>query len=200
VPTDLKRYWNHNTHYHRRVLRALPEGARSALDVGTGDGFLAADLRERVPDVVGIDIDADVLERARRTGADVRWVHADFMTYPLPLNRFDLVASIATVHHTPDLAAALTRLATLTAPRGRVVVIGCARPASIHDYLVESAGVVQHKVLSRTRGFWEHSAPIQMHFPHTYDETRAISTATLPGARWRRLPLFRYLIEWSKPA
>ena len=41
--------WNHNLHYHRLVLDAVPAHARTALDVGTGDGLLAADLRRRVP-------------------------------------------------------------------------------------------------------------------------------------------------------
>jgi len=198
VPTDLQRYWNHNTHYHRRVLRAVPGRARAVLDVGTGDGLLACDLREQVPEVVGIDLDAEVLARARATGADVQWVHGDFMTHPLPLGYFELVASIATLHHASDLASALTRLAALTAPGGRVVVIGCARPSKPRDFLVESAGIAQHHVLSRTRGFWQHSAPVQMRFPHTYSEARAITTATLPGAKWRQLPLFRYLVVWSK--
>ncbi|OSY35896.1 hypothetical protein [Pseudonocardia autotrophica] len=43
--------WNHNIHYHRLVLNAVPEGSHTALDVGTGTGtgLLAADLRRRVP-------------------------------------------------------------------------------------------------------------------------------------------------------
>jgi 16S rRNA A1518/A1519 N6-dimethyltransferase RsmA/KsgA/DIM1 with predicted DNA glycosylase/AP lyase activity len=51
MPTDLRQYWNHNTHYYRRILRAVPCGTRSALDVGTGDGLLARDLHEKVPEV-----------------------------------------------------------------------------------------------------------------------------------------------------
>lgn len=58
MPTDVQQCWNHNTHYYRHVLRALPSGARAALDVGTGHGLLARDLRERVPEVVAIDQDA----------------------------------------------------------------------------------------------------------------------------------------------
>ena len=49
APIDLSRRWNHNTHYRRIVLDALHSGARTALDVGAGDGLLAAELREQVP-------------------------------------------------------------------------------------------------------------------------------------------------------
>ncbi|CAM5436502.1 hypothetical protein [Streptomyces canus] len=30
-------YWNHNVHYHRLVLDAVPDDCREALDVGCGD-------------------------------------------------------------------------------------------------------------------------------------------------------------------
>lgn len=36
-PSGAIALWNHNTHYHSLVLNAAPEGAKTALDVGTGD-------------------------------------------------------------------------------------------------------------------------------------------------------------------
>ena len=50
----MKGTWNHNTHYHRLVLDAAPEGTTRALDVGCGEGDLLADLGGVIPDVVGI--------------------------------------------------------------------------------------------------------------------------------------------------
>lgn len=192
--------WNHSTHYHRLVMDAVPEDAASALDVGTGDGLLAADLRTRARRVTGIDADADVLERARRTGADVSWLHGDVMTADLPRAHFDVVASLTTLHHLPNTRSALERLAELTAPGGVLVVIGCARSSTLHDRLMDAAGVLQHQVLSRTRGFWQHSAAVVPHVPHTYSRIRAIATDVLPGCVWRRLPLFRYAVIWHRPA
>lgn len=110
MPTDLRSRWNHNTHYHHLALQAVVPGAKTALDVGTGDGLLAADLRELVPQVTAIDLDPAVLDRARATRADVDWVVGDVMSTPLPEGRFDVVTSIATVHHLPDLSAGFTRL------------------------------------------------------------------------------------------
>ncbi|WP_328392039.1 class I SAM-dependent methyltransferase [Nocardia sp. NBC_00416] len=196
MPTDSRHRWNHNTHYYPAVLDTAPAGARTALDVGTGDGLLATDLRERVPDVTAIDSDPAVLDRARETGAEVRWVLGDVMTYPLPEEHYDLVAAVASVHHLPDLASGLRRLADLTAVGGKLVVIGLARSASISDYAMNVAGTVQHRVLARSRGFWQHTAPMEMNFPHTYAQARRIAAATLPGMIWRRLPLFRYSVTW----
>jgi len=64
----MRRFWNGNTHYHPLVLASLPPGTARVLDVGCGDGILAADLVDAgVARVVGIDVDAPVLERARTT-------------------------------------------------------------------------------------------------------------------------------------
>lgn len=168
------------------------------MDVGTGDGLLAGELREKVPEVVAIDSDSDVLDRARASGADVRWVHGDVMTHSLELAHYDLVAAIATVHHLPELSEALTRFADLAKPGGVVVVIGCARSSGIGDHLIDAVGVLQHQVLSRTRGFWQHTATTVTRFPHTYEQVRHTAADSLPGVRWRRLPLFRYALTWTK--
>lgn len=191
--------WNHNTHYYDIVLSAVPPAAQTALDVGTGDGLLAARLRSEIPEVTGIDSDAEVIGHARNDPAEVNWMIGDVMTTLLPQGHYDLVATVATVHHLPDLAGGLARLADLTAPGGALVVIGCARSSSLSDYALDVIGAVQHQFYSRTRGYWQHSAPVVVEFPHTYDQVRQIAVSTLPGMQWRRLPLWRYAITWTKP-
>ncbi|NNH71418.1 class I SAM-dependent methyltransferase [Nocardia uniformis] len=191
--------WNHNTHYYDIALDAAPSTARTALDVGTGDGLLAVRLAEKIPEVTGIDSDAEIIARAQSSASgNITWITGDALTYDLPEAHYDLVAAVATVHHFPDLVVGLQRLADLTAPGGALVVIGCARSSTVHDYAFELAGIVQHQVLSRTRGFWQHNAPVQMRFPHTYTEAKQIATAVLPGMKWRRLPLWRYAFTWHK--
>jgi SAM-dependent methyltransferase len=78
----LKRYpyWNANTHYHDVILASLPRDANRVLDVGCGDGILLADLiKAGVQQVVGLDSDRTVLERARARHHDlpIEWLHGD---------------------------------------------------------------------------------------------------------------------------
>lgn len=192
--------WNHNLHYHRLILDAVPAGARTALDIGTGDGLLARDLHRIVPAVTGIDVDPDVLARARTEDPYVTWVRGDALSYPFPAGGFDVVASVAVLHHFPDAAAALTRMAELTAPGGLLAVVGLARSTSPADYAFELAGIGQHQWLSRRRGYWEHTAPSRWPPPHSYREVRALARRVLPGVRWRHLPLWRYLLLWRRPS
>jgi 2-polyprenyl-3-methyl-5-hydroxy-6-metoxy-1,4-benzoquinol methylase len=127
--------WNHNIHYHRLVLDAVPVDARSALDVGTGNGLLAADLCRKVPEVIAIDVDDEVLEAAHEEVDDVEWILGDVMKYPFD-RTFDVVASVATLHHLPDLRSALRRFAELTSPGGVLVVVGLARSTRPWEFAV----------------------------------------------------------------
>lgn len=195
--------WNANIHYDALLEGIVPPGAARALDVGCGDGFLSARLAGRLGPgghVVGLDADAGVLGRARERFPDagVEWVHADVMTAALEPGSFDAVVSNAALHHVPDTAAALTRLAALVRPGGVVAVVGFARtdlrelPAS----LVGQACLLVLNVLRRT---WEHTAPICWPPPHSYRETRRIAQAALPGCVFRRLLLGRYALTWTRP-
>ena len=190
--------WNHNIHFHPLVLRAVHPGAKSALDVGTGDGELAAELRGVVPDVTAVDVDADVLATAAGRHDGISWIHGDVMTYHFG-RTFDVVASVATVHHLPSLPDALQRFADLTSPGGVVVIIGLAQATTPRDRLLSLAGVAQHQWYSRTRNYWEHSAPTVWPPPHTYSEVRDTAASGRRAGRWRQFALWRYALTWSKP-
>jgi len=58
--------WNVNIPYVGRLDDCEPPRAASVLEVGCGDGFLAARLSIRLPNVVAVDIDEPVLERAKQ--------------------------------------------------------------------------------------------------------------------------------------
>ncbi|HMC71560.1 MAG TPA: class I SAM-dependent methyltransferase, partial [Mycobacteriales bacterium] len=132
--------WNHNSHYHRLVLKATRPGATRALDVGCGEGALLKDLVPKVETVVGIDADPAILRQAAQAAPTATLINGDFLTYAFEPESFDLVAAIASTHHMA-LHAALLRAKELVRPGGAVVVIGIAQPAAVRDYLVESAGV-----------------------------------------------------------
>lgn len=192
--------WSNNIHYHRLILDAVPAGARTALDVGTGNGLLATDLHAFVPDVSGLDVDAGVLESARYEDSDVTWVQGDVLSFPFPPASFDVVASIATIYYLPDLDQTFARLAELTSPGGVVAAIGLARSSMPIDALYDVAGLVHQQGHKRRHGIWEHSAPIVRPPPHTYADVRRSAAGVLPGAKWSRLSMWRYAPVWKKPA
>lgn len=187
--------WNHNVHYYRLILDAVPPGARRALDVGCGEGSLCRALRERVPRVVGIDVDANSIRLARSAGGDIEYLHRDFLVQTFTSESFDLIASVASLHHM-DTATALARMRHLLRPGGVLVVVGVAR-RSVADFPYDAAGFFAHRFIKLRRGYWQH--PSRIADPTlTYRQLREIISAALPGARFRRHVLFRYSVIWRK--
>lgn len=190
--------WNHNTHYHSVVLDAVPSDARTALDVGCGEGVLTRELAVLIPAVTGIDKDEAVLTLARLNPSAVEWVCGDALTADLD-SPFDVVASVATLHHLPDLDVALRRYAELTAPGGVLAIVGLARGNRPSDLGWNIAGTFTHWWLSRTREYREHAAPTVWPPPHDFRTVRHAAQRLLPGVCWRRLALWRYALIWQKP-
>ncbi|OBJ59466.1 class I SAM-dependent methyltransferase [Mycobacterium asiaticum] len=190
--------WNINIHYNALVDALVGSGAVNVLDVGCGDGFLAARLARRIPHVIAIDVDAPVLQRARTRfpGAGIRWMHGDVMTAELP--RFDAVVSNAALHHIDDTRAALARLAGLVTPGGTLAVVTFVR-FSIRAAWWHLATATACVVVNRVKGKWEHTAPIKWPPPDTLSQLRGHVRAVLPDARIRRLWYGRVLITWRAP-
>ncbi|RNG26068.1 class I SAM-dependent methyltransferase [Streptomyces botrytidirepellens] len=191
------RRWNHNIHYHTRILRAVPDGARHALDVGCGEGMLARELRRTVPHVTGIDLHGPSIDQARAHPGDIDYVLGDFLTHPFAPASFDVIASVATLHHM-DAATGLARMRDLLRPGGVLAVVGLARDTP-RDLPHVVAGVVVGTAHRAVKGQWQHPSPIVWPPPVTYRQMRALAAEVLPGARYRRHVLFRYSIVWHKP-
>ena len=66
-------------------------GRTRVLDAGCGTGRVAIELSRRGFDVTGVELDDDLLGRARASSGAVHWVHADLATMRLG-TRFDVVA------------------------------------------------------------------------------------------------------------
>jgi len=194
------RRWNHNMQYHPVILGAIPAGCRRSLDVGCGEGMLARELRQVVPHVTAIDRDAASIELARRRDDDgIDYVLGDFMTHPFEPASFDHIASIAALHHM-DATLALDRMRALLAPGGTLAIVGLARNRYPADLPFALAGAVGHRVHRLSKPCWEDSAPRVWPPPDTFAQTRRLARHLLPGARYRRLLLWRYSLVWTKPA
>ena len=196
-----ERLWNANIHYHSILLNAVPKTAQCVLDVGCGDGILSAQLfRSGVSNVVGLDADVGVLERARvrHPGLPIDWRWGDVFDLPPSADRtFDAVLSVATLHHM-DVAAGLTRFAELVRPGGVLGIIGLAAN-NWWDLPYASVGFCVRATVRMISGYWEHSAPMAWPPPNTYQEIKRLARDILPGVRYNRHLLGRYSLVWTRP-
>ncbi|HZC69633.1 MAG TPA: class I SAM-dependent methyltransferase [Jatrophihabitans sp.] len=188
--------WNHNVHYYRLILDSIPQHARSALDVGCGEGTLCRALRKRTPHVVGIDADEKSIALANAADGDIEYLHGDFLSHEFEPTSFDVIASVASLHHM-DVESALVRMRDLLRSGGVLALVGLAR-RSAADLPYDAVGFFAHRLQKLRRGYWDHPSPVAEP-QHTHRELRELVGATLPGARYRQRVLFRYSVIWTKP-
>ena len=205
--------WDHNRWYHRLLVGQIPPGSERVLDVGCGAGALARTLASRVPHVDAVDRSAAMIAAARRGApANLTLFQGDALTVDLPEGAYDAVVSSSVLHHLP-LADALPRMAGWLRPGGVLAAVALPRIDLPRDLPVEAAAAAAHHGLGLAFAALRPAsgADLFRHEP-THDampvvdpvlttrDVRAAATAVLPGARVRRLLLWRYLLTWRKPA
>lgn len=201
MATSADEYWNHNVHYQRVILDAVPGGCGTAVDVGCGDGMLACKLAGRCTAVTGIDQDERITEVARERARAVpaaSFIQGDFLAYPFADASFDFACANTALHHM-DFAAALGKMARILRPGGRLAVVGLARNVSPADWVVGAAGIPASIYYKRTRREGNPGAPI-MDPDMSWSQVREVAARLLPRARYRRHLLWRYSLLWTKPA
>jgi len=112
---------------------ASPSSASRALDVATGTGFTAFALALRCRRVVAVDLTPEMVAQAHRIqhargATNVAFCLGDVEALPLRDGAFDIVTCRVAAHHFPNLRRALTEMARVTRPGGRVVLDDTCAP------------------------------------------------------------------------
>ena len=154
--TDLQEYFTRwqrlqesgqSTHGEADFIEALHPA--SVLDAGCGMGRVAIELDRRGIDVVGVDLDVDLLEFARRSQPSMQWIQSDLATMNLD-REFDVVAMPGNVMifcRPSDRAAIVHNAAVHIAGEGFLVAGFELRPGAAaltldeYDQLCAEAGL-----------------------------------------------------------
>jgi SAM-dependent methyltransferase len=112
-----------NIHGEADLVESI--GPRSVLDAGCGTGRVAVELARRGIEVIGVDVDAGMLDKARAKAPDLPWVLADLAR--LDLGRtFDVVvmAGNVMIFLAPGTEAEVVAAAARHLPPGGALVAG----------------------------------------------------------------------------
>ncbi|MDQ1456160.1 MAG: hypothetical protein QOH28_1780 [Actinomycetota bacterium] len=104
----------------RSIVDLLPAGR--ALDAACGTGRHARHLAESGHDIVGIDLTAEMLKRARGAVAGALFVQADLVDIPADRGRFELIVCGLALAHVADLDRAVGELARVLRSGGHLVM------------------------------------------------------------------------------
>jgi ubiquinone/menaquinone biosynthesis C-methylase UbiE len=99
------------------------QGDERVLDVGAGTGAFAFAVASRAREVVAVEQQEELVERARRNApANVELVVGDGEQLDLESFSFDVAATVRTLHHTPRPELLVAELVRVTRPGGTILV------------------------------------------------------------------------------
>ena len=128
----------------RWLVARVPGNARSAIDVGCGDGVISRALARRGLTVVAVDISRGMIDLARAksdAALPIEYRQADVMRDELPGGAFDVVLSVAMAHHV-SLDVLVPRLVRLVAPGGVLLLQDVMNRRGIAQIPVNLAAMV----------------------------------------------------------
>src|SRR6476661_5718577 len=106
----------------------LAGNPQRALDVATGTGDLAIELRSRGADVVGVDFSEGMLELARKKAPGIEFRTGNALALDFPDNEFDAATVGFGARNFDDLDRGLSEMAPVVRPGGKVVVLEITTP------------------------------------------------------------------------
>lgn len=195
VPTDhpFADRWNHNTAQYPRIAELIAQ-CLTVLDVGCGEGTLSHYIAGQGHEVVGVDVDPQILPADQDRA---HFVLGDATGLSFMDDSFDAVVSVAALHQT-RMDLALVEMRRVVRSGGLLVNIGLGLDKGISDRFRSIADEVAD-LPSRIRNHaWEPDT-IKMNPLLTWTETRQAIEEILPGASWQRLRGHRYLSVWRRP-
>ena len=172
----------------RAVLEMLAmRPGESVLDIGTGPGFLAAEIAVAAGptgQVCGIDISDSMLALARARvptdQAPVELRHGEAVRIPYADASFDIAVSTQVLEYVADIATALSEIQRVLRPGGRVLILD-----TDWDSIVWHSN--DERRMDRVLAIWEQHLADQ-HLPRTL--RRGLEQAGLVPTDPRMIPLF----------
>jgi SAM-dependent methyltransferase len=108
--------------YRGALSSFIGAGGGEALDVGCGEGRVSRELRALGYRVTASDAVSEMVEAAARADSAHAYAVADAAALPFENRRFDLVVAYNVLMDVVDVRAAVTEMARVMRPEGRLVV------------------------------------------------------------------------------
>jgi ubiquinone/menaquinone biosynthesis C-methylase UbiE len=203
--------WDHSSHYHDFLLRHVPTPCRESLEVGCGTGAFSRLLAQSSDRVLALDLSPNMVGVAGERSAgfpNIDFRVADVTALELPAERFDCIATIATLHHLPA-ATVLPKLKRALKAGGVLLVLDLFQPEGLLDAAANALALPLSLGLRLLRhGRLRPPLPVRRawaeHGRHdtylTLPQVRGVCAEMLPGALVTRHLLWRYSVVWKKVA
>ena len=167
------------------------------LDLGAGTGDLSEEFRRQGAErVIGLDVSAEMLRRARRKYGEDRidWLQGDALHLPFADESFDVVASAFVMRNLPDLAGSFEEMARVLRPGGRLIGLDITHtPDSAWGRLLRfgfEQGVTKVAgLVSGDRSAYRYLPNSLTGYPTADELSEMLESAGLVEVRYRRLSM-----------
>jgi demethylmenaquinone methyltransferase/2-methoxy-6-polyprenyl-1,4-benzoquinol methylase len=170
-----------------RTALGLRPGER-VLDVGAGTGISTEELGRSGAFAVGADLSLGMLRAGHRVRPEVSLLAGDALRLPFADGTFDAVTISFALRNVSDTGAALTELARVTRPGGRLVVCEFSHPVNAAfrtvylQYLMRSLPVVARGVASNPDAYVYLAESIR-----AWPDQQALATRIGAAGPWDRV-------------
>lgn len=199
----------HNDHYLNFLARHIPHDCANALEIGCGTGEFSRLMASRAKSVLALDLSPNMIRLAQarsRSFTNIDFQCADATAWDFPAERFDCIASIATLHHLP-MKDMLSKMKHALKPCGALLILDLfeaegaldtltsmmAMPISMGLRLLQTGRLRPPR---EVRAAWDEHGRSDSYL--TLTQVRTLCAALLPGAIVRKHLLWRYSIIWKK--
>ncbi len=171
------------------------KGSETVLDVATGTGKLAQELRKRVGAggrVVGIDFCEPMLEKAKRQAHNIDLLLATSEGLSFPDNSFDGATIGFALRNVPDIEKTLRETTRVIKPGGKVVCLEFSRPRhpilrSLHRFYLLRVLPIIGWLISGDKEAYVYLPRSIMEFPSAEELVTVMEKAGLERAHFRFL-------------
>ena len=201
--------WNHTAHYHSFLINQIPVRCRHILEIGCGTGEFSRLLAERAEKVLAIDLSPQMIQFAKERSklcSNIDFIEGDVMTYELPDNQFDCIATLTTLHHLP-MTDILKNIKKALKPGGTFVCLDLYQRSNLADLFFDTVAYPANKFLTlkKTGKFRPAKEIREAYAEHgktdkylNLPQIEQICAEILPHALVRRHLFWRYSIIWKK--
>jgi SAM-dependent methyltransferase len=202
--------WDHNNHYHSFLLDRLPNQSNLVLDIGCGTGEFSRLLAQRFERVIAIDLSPKMIQVARQNStnySNINFQVADILQWQFPLEKFEAIVSIATVHHLP-LEKLLPILKAALKPGGKLLFLDLIEYDEPQDLVRDAISIplnwgfqlIKNRRIKPTRESikaWNEHGRTDNYL--TSSQIKQIYPNFLESAKIRKHLFWRYSVVWEKP-
>jgi SAM-dependent methyltransferase len=193
--------WNHNTYYHKLLLRQLSKIHNSALDIGSGLGLFSFKLSYYFKEVFSLEPDQESIDYSKskyKSQANIKFINDSFMEYDFKDQQFDFISAIASIHHM-DFILALKKMKILLKPGGKIVILGLYRESSALDYFNSITAFFPNLIMSllSIQKKEDNCEMVTTAPKATIKEIKQVSQTILKNCQYRRKLFWRYILIYE---